>query len=102
MSPAMLFVIFRQGQMARRSAMARLGATIAISLVLGAVATVVGCGSSDDSTFGNGNGDGNGGAGSSGQNGFSSSGASGSTPTPPCVGLQCQQVACSGGGTTSL
>ena len=67
----------------------------------GSVLTSVGCGSSD-SEFGNGNGDGTPtDDGNKTLNGFGP-GAGGEGGAGPCVGLECQQVACSGGGTTSL
>lgn len=82
--------------------MARLGTIIGAGIVLGGILAGVGCGSSgDDSTFGDGSNSGGGAESSSGASGFSSSGASG-TAKPPCQGLQCKQVACSGGATTSL
>ena len=80
--------------------MSRLAGTLG-SLIVGAV-VAVGCGSSgDDSTFGNNNGE-------SGNlvNGdqFGSSSGPGTPGGPPagCVGLQCKQLSCPGGGTTSL
>ncbi|MBX3187874.1 MAG: carboxypeptidase regulatory-like domain-containing protein [Labilithrix sp.] len=82
--------------------MARVGTVLGVSLVLGLV-LAVGCGSeSGGSEFGGGVGDGTGGGGN-GNGGFGP-GSSGdpNANTPPCEGLQCKQVACAGGGTTSL
>lgn len=85
--------------------MARWMTSLASSLVaLGLVGatTFAGCGGTEDgSKFKDGNGDGNGNGdddqfvdpnGDGGPNGNGG----------PCVGLQCQQVSCAGGGTTSL
>lgn len=59
------------------------------------------CGSSEDSFFGSsGGGDGDGGS-SSGFGG-SSGGGSGDGGTRPCENLECKQIACAGGGTTSV
>ena len=78
----------------------RIRTIIGGSLVLGLL-VAVGCGSSDDSVFPGGEGTSGGIGGSSGSSdGFGSSGTSGSTK--PCEGLQCKQVACTGGATTSL
>ena len=78
---------------------ARLAATV-LACSVGAFLAVVACGSEDDpSTF-----DPNAsssGASSGGSSGFNTS-SSGDDGPPPCVNLQCKQVACGGGGTTSL
>lgn len=70
----------------------------------------VGCGSSEESNFpGESSSGASGGTSSSGDPGGSSSGfasssgtTSGGSSGAPCVGLQCQQVACAGGGSTTL
>jgi len=70
----------------------------------------VGCGSSEESNFpGESSSGASGGTSSSGDPGGSSSGFASSSGTTgggssgaPCVGLQCQQVACAGGGSTTL
>jgi hypothetical protein len=82
--------------------MASVRTAVSVSFVLGLL-VAIGCGSSgDDSNFGDGSGSGS--DGTSGSSGFGSSGngTSGGTSGAPCVGLQCKQVACPGGGTTSL
>lgn len=84
--------------------MARWAASLGVFVVLGG-AIVVGCGTDGgDSTFdpnagSSGGENGNGGGGFGGDPGSSGNSSGGSTP---CVGLQCQQVACSGSATTSL
>lgn len=89
--------------------MARLGASVATMIVVGAVAAAAGCGSNaDDNGFGSSGGPGSsgGGPGSSGggpgSSGFASSTSGNPKDKPPCQGLQCKQTACPGGGTTSL
>lgn len=74
-----------------------LAATI-IACSVGAFLAVVACGS--DSEEGSSSG-GSSGASSGGSSGFSGT-TSGEDGPPPCVGLQCKQVSCPGGGTTSL
>lgn len=79
--------------MHRRSA--GLGSILAVSLAVGAL-VVVGCGSTvSDADDGS-----SGGPGSS--SGFATDDPDSGPPEPPCVGLECHQVACAGGGTTSL
>ncbi len=81
---------------------ARLRMTIGGSFVLG-LFVAVGCGSTDDSQFPNGSSGGS--SGSSGSSdGFGSSGTSGASggPKRPCEGLECKQVSCAGGGSTTL
>ena len=53
-------------------------------------------------TNGVGHGGGNGGTGGGGNGGTGGSGANGGGGSGGCVGLQCQQMQCPGGGTTSL
>ncbi len=77
------------------------------SFLLGLGLTIAaGCGSSDESVFPGGNGASSSGDGtSSGSSGFGTSGGTSGTSGSsgaPCVGLECKQVACAGGGTTSL
>lgn len=74
-----------------------LAATI-IACSVGAFLAVVACGS--DSGGESSSSGGSSGA-SGGSSGFSGT-TSGEDGPPPCVGLQCKQVACPGGGTTSL
>ena len=76
----------------------------AVAVVSGVLA-IVACGSSGgDSNFG----DGSSGGSSSGSSGESSSGfmtsggTSGTPPAGPCTGLQCNQVACANGASTTL
>jgi hypothetical protein len=68
-------------------------ATLVVSMVL-AAATAAGCGGSDD--------DGNGGDGGDAGNGDGGGGGDGDGGNSSCTGLECQQVECSGGETTSL
>jgi len=76
----------------------QLGATV-IACSVGAFLAVVACGSdAEENTFPGGS---SSGASGSSSGGFNTSTSSGDNP-PPCVGLQCKQVACQGGGTTSL
>lgn len=82
--------------------MTRVGAGIAC-FVVGAI-VAAGCGSSGDgSEFGSSGSSGSTGAGASGSGGFGPGpGNDGGGPAGPCVGLECNQVACNGGATTSL
>lgn len=84
--------------------MARLATIFATAFITSTLLAAVGCGSSSDSEFGNngnGGGDGNGGNGNGG--GFGPGGGNGGNGgNGACVGLQCNQVACPGGGTTQL
>jgi hypothetical protein len=89
------------------SSRARVSTLVSTSVVLGSLVALVtlACGSTSDSQFpGSSGSSGDGSSGSSGSSGFGSSGSSGASGTSggPCVGLQCKQVACPGGGTTSL
>jgi hypothetical protein len=71
------------------------------SVVLGLL-VAVGCGTTDESVFPGGDGTSSGANGSSGTSGFGSSGSSGASGAGgPCVGLECKQVACAGGGATT-
>ena len=79
---------------------ARVRTIIGGSSVLGLL-VAVGCGSGGDSTFGGGASGGASSSSSGSSDGFGSSGASGASGGP-CQGLQCKQVACPGGGTTTL
>jgi hypothetical protein len=80
---------------------ARVRTIIGGSFVLG-LFVAVGCGSSDESVFPGGDGTSSGNNGSSGSSdGFGPPATSGG-PTKPCSGLECKQVACTGGATTSL
>jgi hypothetical protein len=77
-----------------------LAATI-LACSLGAFLAVVACGSDEDgSNFGASSGASSGASGGA-SSGFMTSSSGGDGP-PPCVGLQCKQVSCAGGGTTSL
>jgi hypothetical protein len=80
--------------MATRS---QLAATV-IACSFGAFLAVVACGSDDENNSSSGGSSGT----SGGSSGFSGASSSGEDGPPPCVGLQCKQVSCSGGGTTSL
>jgi hypothetical protein len=84
--------------------MSKLRTFTASTLFLVASALAANCGSAEDpSPFpdGDASGGGGGGGGDGGGGGFGFQDA-GSEASRPCVGLECQQVACSGGGTTSL
>src|SRR5438132_1095540 len=72
----------------------RLVLTIAVG-TFALAGTLVSCGPSSAGHGGGGNG-GNGGGGNGGNGGGGGGGNGG------CVGLQCQQVQCSGGGSTTL
>lgn len=77
---------------------AGLGTILAVSLTIGGL-VAVGCGS----TVGEGEDGSSGGASSGGSSGFQiDNDPDGGDLEPPCVGLECQQVKCEGGGTTSL
>ena len=82
--------------------------SITASLTVGLIAWLSGCGSSSsDSQFPNGSkSDGGAGSGEDGSVGtFGGTGGdddSGTGTTGPCVGLQCQQHTCTGGGTTTI
>jgi len=79
--------------------MTRVHGVVGGAFVLGML-VAFGCGSSgDDSEFQDGTSSGSSGA--SGTSGFGGS-SSGDAAQKPCVGLECNQVACPGGGTTSL
>lgn len=89
------------------SSRTRVPKILSASFVLGSLVALVtlACGSTDESMFGSSGGPGSSGSsGTSGSSGFGSSGSSGTSGTSggPCVGLQCKQVACPGGGTTSV
>jgi hypothetical protein len=82
----------------------RLGSRVAALLAVLSVPMAInaGCGSSDESVF---DGSSSGSTSSSGDAPpilGSSSGSGDAAPPRPCEGLECQQVACAGGGTTSL
>lgn len=85
--------------------MVRTRTVVSASFVLGLL-VAIGCGSgSDDSAFGDGTGGDGTSSGGMGGDGFgpgSSGTPGGPGGTGPCVGLQCKQVACAGGATTSL
>jgi len=83
--------------------MARLGTIVSVTFVLGSL-VAIGCGSdAGDSTFGGGASSGSNGSSGEGSSGFGGgTGTTSGEPQPPCEGLQCKQVACPGGGTTSL
>ncbi len=87
--------------------MARLRALSATALLLAAGFVAINCGSASDvSPFPEGDAAGGGGGGGGGNKeggggGFDFDTGAGEA-SRPCVGLECQQVACSGGGTTSL
>lgn len=68
-----------------------------LACAVGAFLAVVACGSDD----GNGSSSGGSSGNSGGSSGFSGT-TSGDDGPPPCVGLQCKQVSCPNGGTTSL
>lgn len=73
-------------------------ALISVPLVL-----ALGCGSSDSSEFTDGTGNGDQDGSPDGNGGFGPGGPTDGGPgTRPCEGLECQQKACAGGGTTSL
>ncbi len=78
---------------------------VAGSVVLGLM-VAIGCGSNGDDSggFPEGSSGGSSGASSGESSSGFTSGSSGmpTQPKAPCVGLQCQQVACAGGATTSL
>jgi len=77
----------------------RLG--LGLTLVAAAIfATAVSCGPSTGAGHG-GNG-GTGGGGNGGTGGAGANGGGGNGGTGGCVGLQCQQMSCPGGGTTTL
>ena len=77
----------------------KLAATV-LACSVGAFLAVVACGSdsADGSNFSSSSSGADGASG--GSSGFGTS--SGDDGPPPCVNLQCKQVACAGGGTTSL
>lgn len=75
-----------------------LAATV-IACAMGAFLAVVACGSDTD---GGGSSSGASSSTSGGSSGFNTSSSSGEDGPPPCTGLQCKQVSCPGGGTTSL
>jgi len=81
-------------------AAASLRTVLGASFVLGTL-VAVGCGSSGDSEFGDNTGSSGGSSGASGGL-LPPSGSSGSSGQAGCTGLQCNQVACGGGSTTSL
>jgi hypothetical protein len=76
------------------------------SLVVGLAAP--GCGSTNNTGFGNGSGSGGSGSGGSGSGSssggfFNLDGSAGGDGSPAgCVGLQCQQHTCTGGGSTTI
>ena len=81
--------------------------SLTASLTVGLIAWLSGCGSTSDSTFPGKNGAGaDGGTGGPGTPGSFTGGDDGSDGGSggggPCVGLQCQQHACAGGGTTTI
>ncbi len=89
--------------------MSVLSRALSVSALLCAAAVVANCGSAadtspfpegDSSVGGGGSGNREGGSGSGGGFGFADTGTG--EASRPCVGLECQQVACSGGGTTSI
>jgi len=85
--------------------MARLRALSATALLLATGFVLLNCGSSPElSPFPEGEIDSGGGGGGNkdGGGGFGFVDSGGGEASRPCVGLECQQVACSGGGTTSL
>jgi len=75
----------------------------ALALISVPTVMIAACGSSGDSTFAGSSGDlsSSGSSGSSSGFGGSGEGTSGE-PARPCEGLECKQVACPNGGTTSL
>lgn len=75
----------------------KLAATL-IACSVGAFLAVVACGSDSD---GGASTSSSGASTSGGSSGFNTS-SSGEDGPPPCTGLQCKQVSCPGGGTTSL
>ncbi|MDB4941647.1 MAG: Tryptophan synthase alpha chain [Labilithrix sp.] len=75
-----------------------LGLCVLVTGTLGTIAAVGACGSSSDRSFYEDDPDGAASSGTSGSGGFGSSGEA----APPCVGLQCQQKACGGGGDTTV
>lgn len=85
--------------------MATLRALSATALLLAAGFVVLNCGSDPElSPFPEGTGDSGGGGGGNkdGGGGFRFDDSGGGEAGRPCVGLECQQVACSGGGTTTV
>jgi hypothetical protein len=67
------------------------------------MAITAGCGSNSDSEFQNGSSSGSSGSSSGNSSGFvPGDGDAGGGGERPCEGLECQQVACENGGTTSL
>src|SRR4051812_42498226 len=81
--------------------MTRYSIKLVVSLTVAAFAiggALMSCGPST----GVGHGGGNGGTGGGGAGGTGGSGANGGGGNAGCMGLQCQQMQCAGGGTTTL
>ncbi|MFO0639708.1 MAG: carboxypeptidase regulatory-like domain-containing protein [Polyangiaceae bacterium] len=77
----------------------------AVILALGGLLGAASCGSSEDPTefpVGTADGGGGGGGGDGGGGGGFGFQDAASEASRPCVGLECQQVACAGGGTTTV
>ena len=83
--------------------MSRLAAILSVGFVFGSL-VAFGCGSDGgNSQFGSSGASGGDGTSSGGSSGFGgTSGGTSGAATPPCEGLQCKQVACPAGQTTSL
>ncbi len=83
----------------------QLSTRVALSISVVTIAIggmVISCGPSNGVGHGGGASGGTGGGGSAGSGGGGSAGAGGGGGSSGCVGLQCQQVQCPGGGTTTL